>query len=64
MVRECVSRGVREIEEGGIYSGAVRESTRAQGDGEGGRGGEDPRAVDLDTYVSTRVFKTVPWNDV
>lgn len=31
MVRECVSRGVREIEEGGIYSGAVRESTRAEG---------------------------------
>lgn len=25
---------------------------------------EDPRAVDLDTYVSTRVFKTVLWNDV
>lgn len=55
MVRECVSRGVREIEEGGIYSDAVRVRVQETG---------VPRAVDLDTYVSTRVFKTMPWNDV
>lgn len=38
MVRECVSRGVREIEEGGIYSGAIRESRRARTGGWGERG--------------------------
>lgn len=34
MVRECVSRGVREIGEGGIYSGAAS----AQGRESAGRG--------------------------
>jgi len=52
MVRQCVSRGVREIGEGG-----TPRMLQANGDG-------DPRAMDLDTYVSTRVFKTVPWSDV
>lgn len=52
MVRQCVSGGVREIGKGGIP-----RVLRTNGDGV-------PRAMDLDTYVSTRVFKTVPWSDV
>lgn len=53
MVRECVSRGVREIGGKAEYTRVLR----VHRDG-------NPRAVDLDTYVSTRVFKTVLWNDV
>lgn len=53
MVRQCVSGSVREE----IGKGGIPRVLQANGDG-------DPRAMDLDTYVSTRVFKTVPWSDV
>lgn len=46
-----------------LYERVVGVQGREDG-GREGVGGWDPRAVDLDTYVSTRVFKTVPWNDV
>jgi len=63
MVRECVSRSVREIEKGG---------TLGHGTGREGGGGRERRrgwngergSADLDTYVSTRAFETAPRSDV